>query len=159
MNYDRYSKAQLIDMLVELKWDFEHLQTMFEKHPHSCEGRNTGWSNHYVLFQSFVNDTQKCLVLIDTSYQVCYINHSAKKLLRIRSLETTHSRKIFDFMKHADALKLKEMIDRAYLRGNKQNCRGLQFITPNDKHLKIDASATRVRFKDQTAVQLMLKTA
>ena len=93
MNYDRYSKAQLIDMLVELKWDFEHLQTMFEKHPHSYEGRNTGWFNHYVLFQSFVNDTRKCLVLIDTSYQVCYINHSAKKLLHIRSLETTHSRK------------------------------------------------------------------
>jgi transcriptional regulator with PAS, ATPase and Fis domain len=159
MDYHRYTKSQLIEMLVKLKWDFEHLQAMFDRPNDPCKGWDSGWSNQYTLFQSFVNDNRKCLVLIDMSYQVCYINGAATKLLRIRTPETVYGHNIFDLIDRKDALKLKEMIDRTYLSGEEEKLASVHLKTNDGRHGMVKMSALRVKFNDQTAVRLRLKTA
>jgi PAS domain-containing protein len=146
-------------MLVELKWDFEHLQAMFDSPIEPRKGRGSGWSNQYSLFQPFVNDNRKCLVLIDMSYQVCFINGAATKLLRIRTPESVYGRNIFDLIKREDAHTLKAMIDRTYLSGRKEKPACVHLKTHAGRHCTIKVSALRVKFNDQTAVRLRLKSA
>jgi PAS domain S-box-containing protein len=159
MDYNRYTKSQLIDMLVKLKWDFEHLQAVFDSPNEACKGWGHGRPNPYALFQVFVNDNRKCLLLIDISYQVCYINGAAARLLRIHTPEAACGRNIFDLIKREDALKLKEVIDRTYLSGKKEKPASLHLKTDDGRHCKVKVSALRVRFNDQTAVRLRLKAA
>jgi PAS domain S-box-containing protein len=159
MDYNHYTKSQLIDMLVKLKWDFENLQAMFDIPNEPSKGRGPGWPNPYALFPVFMNDNRKCLVLVDISYQICYINGAAAKLLRIRTPEAVYGRNIFDLIKREDALKLKEVIDRTYLNGKKDKLASLHLKTDDGRHRKVQVSALRVRFNDQTAVRLRLKTA
>lgn len=159
MDYNHYTKSQLIDMLVKLKWDFEHLQKTFDRPIEPYDDRASGWSNQYTLFQSFVNDNRKCLVLIDMSYQVCYINGAATKMLRIGTPESVYGHNIFDLLNREDALKLKEMIDRTYLSGKKEKPAGVHLKTKDGRDREVKVSALRVKFNDQTAVQLRLKTA
>jgi transcriptional regulator with PAS, ATPase and Fis domain len=159
MDYNHYTKSQLIDMLVKLKWDFDNLQAMFDSPNELTKGGTPSGSNPYALFQVFVNDHRKCLVLIDISYQVCYINGNAAKLLRLRTPEALYGRNIFDLIKREDALKLKEVIDRTYLYDNKEKLASLNLATNDGIPCKVKVSALRVRFNDQTTVQLRLKTA
>ena len=159
MDYHHYSKSQLIDMLVKLKWDFEHFQAMFDSPIEPCNGKASIWSNQYTLFQLFVNDDRKSLVLIDMSYQVCFINGTATKLLSIHTPEMVYGHKIFDFIFREDALKLKELIDRTYLNGKKESSVSVHLKTHDEGHRKVKVSALRVKFNDQMAVQLRLKTA
>jgi PAS domain-containing protein len=159
MDYNHYTKSQLIDMLIKLKWDFENLQAMFDIPNEPSKGGGSGWPNQYALFQVFVNDNRKCLVLVDISYQVCFINDASAKLLRIRTPEAVYGRNIFDLVRREDAPKLKEVIDRTYLSGKKEKPASLHLKTHDGRHRKVQASALRVKFNDQTAVRLRLKTA
>lgn len=159
MDYNHYTKSQLIDMLVKLKWDFENLQAMFDIPNEPSKDGSPGWPNQYALFQVFVDDDRKCLVLVDISYQVCYINGAAAKLLRVRTPEAVYGRNIFDLIRREDAPRLKEVIDRTYLSGKKEKPVRLNLKTHDGKPRKVQLSALRVKFNDQTAVRLRLKTA
>ncbi|MEJ2642979.1 MAG: PAS domain-containing protein [Desulfosarcinaceae bacterium] len=159
MDYHHYTKSQLIDMLVKLKWEFDNLQAVFDSPTDPRRGWGSSGVNPYALFPVFVNDSRKCLVLIDISYQVCYINGAAAKLLRLCTPEAVYGRNIFDLLKCEDAFKLKEVIDRAYLSGNKAKPVSLDLKTDDGRNRKVKVSALRVKFNDQTAVRLRLKTA
>jgi len=115
MDYSHYTKSELIDMLVELKWDLEHLQATG-----GCTAEPGGWSSHYALFPQFINDQSKNLVLVNTSYRICYVNESALNLLGIRKPEIIRDRNIFDFIGRPAAQKLKNLIDQTYFSGKKE---------------------------------------
>ena len=156
MDYSHYTKSQLIDMLVELKWDFEQLRTATDVPDLSGSGRNASWANRYALFQPFVNDEKKCLLLIDTSYRICFINNTAIKLLGLCIPDVAGDRNIFDFVSRHAGRKLKALIDQTYFSGKKEKYAGLAFHLSGSRQISLNVTALRVRYSDQIAIRLSL---
>jgi PAS domain S-box-containing protein len=145
-------------MLIAAKNECEQLKAAMNAEPASPNQTTMEGDDPYVLFKSFIDDSRDCLVLIDTSYRICYMNRSAARLLHINKTETAYGRNIFDLMTLKDALKLKEKIDRAYLRGKKEKVKDLRLIKYHGDGVKVKASVVRVQYNGLPAVRLKIKS-
>ena len=111
----------------------------------------------YELFKSFVEDNQQKILLIDASYQLRYINRSALKYLKLGNLSSVSGRRIFDFFEYKDALRLKEKIDDAFLKGEEEKVKDIRFRNSDEDGIKVRMKISRTRYRDKPSVKLVLK--
>ena len=111
----------------------------------------------YELFKSFVEDNQQKILLIDASYQLRYINRSALKYLKLGSASSVSGRRIFDFFEYKDALRLKEKIDDAFLKGEEEKVKDIRFRNSDEDGVKIRIKISRTRYQNKPSVKLVLK--
>lgn len=111
----------------------------------------------YELFKSFVEDNQQKILLLDASYQLRYINRSALKYLKLGSASPVSGRRIFDFFEYKDALRLKEKIDDAFLKGDEEKVKDIRFRNSDEDGIKVRMKISRTRYRDKPSVKLVLK--
>ncbi len=111
----------------------------------------------YELFKSFVEDNQQKILLIDASYQLRYINRSALKYLKLGNASSVSGRRIFDFFEYKDALRLKEKIDDAFLKGEEEKVKDIRFRNSDEDGIKVRMKISRTRYRDKPSVKLVLK--
>ncbi len=111
----------------------------------------------YELFKSFVDNDAKRIILVDASYAVRYVNRSAAALLELPDPFAIVGRRIFDFLPYQDALKLKEKIDTAFLKGEREKAKGLCFRNLKGAEFKLKLKVDRVRYEDRPSVRMVIK--
>jgi hypothetical protein len=159
LDYDHYTKQELIDMLASLEREFDNLKAAMESLPKAADLRATNREDPYALFEPFTDDPENCLVLVNMAYHICYLNSPGTELLQIGNPEAFYERNIFDLLKLKHALKLKEVIDRTYVSGKDGKLKDLRLIKPSGGTVKVKVRTRRVRYDDSPAVQLKLKPA
>jgi len=157
MDYSRYNREKLVEMLIALEKDYTNIKSAFDDQSALLQSLSGSHEHSHELFKAFVDENRDSLVLIDTAYEISYVNRSAADLLQLKSPEDLTGRKVFSLMRFKDALKLKDMVDQSYLNGKKEKLKGLKIINPDRRTVKVKVTALRVRFNDQPAVRLKLK--
>ncbi|MFP4349444.1 MAG: PAS domain-containing protein [Thermodesulfobacteriota bacterium] len=112
----------------------------------------------YALFESFVENASQRILLIDTAYSVRYVNTAALALLGLSDDGPILDQRLFDFLGVKDTLKLKERIDRTFLKGAKEKVKDITFHPPNgNPSVKLRFKMYRVRYRDKPSIKLELK--
>lgn len=151
---EKKEKEGAFEMLVreneKLKDRLDHALSLLE----SCE---THMRDGYELFKSFVDTNSRNLLLIDATYEVRYINPAACQALGIGDPESVYGVRIFNLLEYNDALRLKEKIDQAFIKGGDQKVKDLAFsrLSKNPKLFKVKIE--RVRYEDSPSIKLILK--
>ncbi len=150
--FDRIShdKVNLIEQFTILEEDFQELQNRLR----SCEER---YQTTHELFKLFVDNQKQKIMLLDSGYTFQFINAGALETLGLSDSDGLLNRKIFDFIAYDDALKLKDKIDKAFLRGDREKVKDIKFQRDNGNSVKLKMKIVRVRFEDKPSVKLMLK--
>ena len=118
--------------------------------------KNSGME--YALFKSFVENASQRILLIDTAYSVQYANSAALELLGLLDDGPILEQRFFDFLGFKDTLKLKERIDRTFLRGDKEKVKDIKFYPPGGgSSVKLNCKLYRVRYRDKPSIKLELK--
>jgi PAS domain-containing protein len=111
----------------------------------------------YELFKSFVETDSRKILLIDTTYTVCYINRSAAAYLQLSEPGVITGRRLFDFFAYKDALKVKKKIDAAFFSGEKEKIKEVDFMNPGCGKTQIDLKMMRVRYLDKPSIKITIK--
>lgn len=111
----------------------------------------------YELFKSFVDSDTRKVILIDTTYAVCYINPSAATHLQLPETDVLIGRRLFDFFEYRDALKLKKKIDKAFFSGEKEKVREIAFRNLKNREIEIDMKLMRVRYQEKPSIRITIK--
>lgn len=133
-----------------------------EREVRELEGRLADREEHsgmeFALFKSFVEDASQRILLIDTAYAIQYANAAALEAIGLNDSRTILEQRIFDFLPYKDALRLKEKIDRTFLKGDKLKVRDIRFQTPDENiSVKLKFKIYRVRYQDKPSIKLELK--
>jgi PAS domain-containing protein len=111
----------------------------------------------YALFKSFVEDASKRILLINAAYSIRYANTAALKCLGLKDFESVGERRIFDFLPFPNALKLKEKIDKVFLKGDKEKISDIAFQTPDGRLTdRWKVKIYRVRYQNRPSIKLEL---
>jgi len=111
----------------------------------------------YELFKSFVDTDSRKVILVDTTYSVCYINRSAAAHLQLLEPGVITGRRLFDFFAYKDALKVKKKIDEAFFSGEKEKIKEVVFLNPGGVKTQIDLKMARVRYLDKPSIKMTIK--
>jgi hypothetical protein len=111
----------------------------------------------YELFKSFVDTDSRKVILVDTTYSVCYINRSAAAHLQLLEPGVITGRRLFDFFAYKDALKVKKKIDEAFFSGEKEKIKEVVFLNPRGGKTQIDLKMARVRYLDKPSIKMTIK--
>jgi PAS domain-containing protein len=142
---------RLNDRCIRLNREIEDLERKLTE-----SRENSGME--YALFKSFVDNASQCILLIDTAYSVQYANSAALELLGLSDDRPVLEQRFFDFLGFKDTLKLKERIDRTFLKGDKQKVKDITFYPPDGgPSVKLRFKMYRVRYRDKPSIKLELK--
>lgn len=115
------------------------------------------YRSHYELFRSFVDDDRKRILLLDTAYEVVYINRAARPILGLGADEKVDGKRFFDFMPFQDAIKVKEKIDRAFLEGETEKIKHVRLHGADGNVSEFKLKMSRVRHRDRPSVKIVVK--
>ncbi len=111
----------------------------------------------YELFKSFVDTDSRKVILVDTTYSICYINRSAAAHLQLLEPGVITGRRLFDFFAYKDALKVKKKIDETFFSGEKEKIKEVVFQNPGGVKTQIDLKMARVRYLDKPSIKMTIK--
>lgn len=142
---------------LQLQKEKDELEDQLEQAVETLNNQEKVLDTSYELFKSFVDNDSEKIILIDSSYTIRYINRTALQFLGAGMPDAFISRKIFDFFKYKEALKLKEKIDNAFLNNEKEKIKDIKFLSPVNGSIKIKLNLYRVRYKDKISLKVSIR--
>jgi len=138
------------------------LQYDSQKKEHEAFEQRIKESSHksniaYELFKSFVDTDSRKIILVDTTYTICYINRTAAAHLQLLEPGVVTGRRLFDFFAYKDGLKVKKKIDEAFFSGEKEKIKEVVFLNPRGGETQIDLKLMRVRYLDKPSIKMTIK--
>ena len=148
---------EIRDAYRKLTIQYESLQKAYAVRSQNAGAAPCQSDTAYELFKSFVDDNDQKIILIDTSYTICYINRLAATHLRLSKPHVVTGRRIFDFFTHKDALKIKKKTDAAFFNGEKEKIKDVTFRYPQNDAVQIDLKLMRVRYRNRPSIRITIQ--
>jgi hypothetical protein len=132
----------------ELEEDLNDIKTLLEE-------REKQYTTNYEIFRCVHEDEN--IVLIDATYTIRYVNQSSAEFLRLPHYAAILGRRIFDFFQHKDAIKLKDKIDDALIKGGQEKIKDIKFQNLKGEYIKIKIKMSRVRYEYKPSIKMTIK--
>jgi PAS domain-containing protein len=148
---------EIRDAYQKLAMQYESLQKAYAVRSQNAGAAPCQSDAAYELFRSFVDGNDQKIILIDTSYTICYMNRLAATHLRLSKSHIVTGRRIFDFFAHKDALKIKKKTDAAFFSGEKEKIKDVTFRYPQNDAVQIDLKLMRVRYRNRPSIEITIQ--
>lgn len=148
---------EIRDAYQKLAMQYESLQKSYAVRSQNAGATPCQSDTAYELFRNFADVNDQKIILIDTSYTICYINSLAATHLRLSKSHIVTGRRIFDFFAHKDALKIKKKTDTAFFSGEKEKIKDVTFRYPQNDAVQIDLKLMRVRYRNRPSIEITIQ--